>query len=271
VRAALRPVDTLTREAAAISTLDSDRRLPAVEGDDEIARLARTLGAMLDRLRVAFARERAFVDDASHELRTPIAVLRGEIDLALDALDDRAEVEQSLLAARGQVSRLSRLAEDLLLLARERAGSLVVRRQPVDLHALVVASAEELGPVAGVEISVDGEEAVVDADPDRIRQVVTNLVTNSASAGAQRVHIGLSHDGPGRLRMEIADDGPGLPPDLLPSVFDRFVRGSGARSGGGAGLGLSIVRAVVTAHGGSVDARNGAPLGGAIVTVRLPV
>lgn len=270
VRAALRPVDTLTRQAAAISTLDTDRRLPTVPGDDEIARLARTLDAMLDRLRVAFARERAFVDDASHELRTPIAVLRGEIDLALDALDDPAEVEQSLLAARGQVIRLTRLAEDLLLLARERAGALVVHRHPVDLRALADEAARELGPVTRTDIQVHGDPTIVDADPDRLRQVVTNLVTNSAAAGARHIHIGIDRDGPDRVRLEVRDDGPGFPADLLPSAFDRFVRGTAARSGSGAGLGLPIVRAVVTAHGGTVDVRNGPPPGGATVAVRLP-
>lgn len=102
VRAALQPVDVLTREAAAISSLESDRSLPHVPGDDEIARLARTLDGMLTRLRVAFERERAFVDEASHELRSPIAVLRGEIELALSAIGDTAEVEQSLRAQRGR-------------------------------------------------------------------------------------------------------------------------------------------------------------------------
>ena len=269
VRAALRPVDRLTREAATISTLDTGRRLPSVPGDDEIARLASTLDAMLDRLRVAFDRERAFVDDASHELRTPIAVLRGEIDLALGALDDPAEVEQSLVAARSQVVRLTRLAEDLLLLARERAGALAVHRQPVDLRDLAEAEARLLGPITGVHVEVTGA-ATVDADPDRLRQVLTNLVTNSAAAGAQTVRIDIVRDGRDEVGLRVADDGPGFPDHLLPSVFDRFVRGAAARSGSGAGLGLSIVRAVATAHDGTVDASNGPPLGGARVTVRLP-
>lgn len=269
VRAALRPVDRLTREAATISTLDTGRRLPSVPGDDEIARLARTLDAMLDRLRVAFDRERAFVDDASHELRTPIAVLRGEIDLALGALDDPAEVEQSLVAARSQAVRLTRLAEDLLLLARERAGALAVHRQPVDLRDLAEAEARLLGPITGIHVEVAGA-ATVDADPDRLRQVLTNLVTNSAAAGARTVRIDIVRDGRDRIGLRVADDGPGFPDHLLPSVFDRFVRGTAARSGSGAGLGLSIVRAVATAHDGTVDASNGPPLGGARVTLRLP-
>jgi two-component system, OmpR family, sensor kinase len=112
--------------------------------------------------------------------------------------------------------------------------------------------------------------ATVDADPDRLRQVLANLVTNSAAAGARTVRIDIRRDGRDRVGLQVADDGPGFPDHLLPSVFDRFVRGAAARSGSGAGLGLSIVRAVATAHDGTVDASNGPPLGGARVTVRLP-
>ncbi|GIE76491.1 two-component sensor histidine kinase [Actinoplanes philippinensis] len=270
VRAALRPVDELTREAAAISTLDSDRRLPAVAGDDEIARLAATLDGMLSRLAVAFARERAFVDDASHELRTPIAIMRGEIDLALQAVDDPEEVRRSLSAAQRQAARLGRLAEDMLLLARERAGALAVLREPVDLTDLAHAEARALGPVTDVRIEVRGDPVIVDADAGRIRQVLANLAANSAAAGARTARVTVGADGAG-VRIEWADDGPGFPPDLLDRAFERFVRGDPSRtSSTGAGLGLSIVRAVVTAHGGSAELRNGPPLGGAVVTVRLP-
>jgi len=287
VRAALHPVDVLRREAAEISTLDADRRLPAVSGDDEIARLAGTLDAMLGRLHVSFARERAFVDDASHELRTPIAVLRGELDLALAALEDSdlSEVGQSVRAAHGQVLRLSRLAEDLLLLAREREGTLVVSREPVDLLAVAEEEAHRLAPVFGVAVEVTGDVAIADADPDRVRQVLANLAANSAAAGARRIAVGVGPGGAGGRRppmpgterrpaaaaIEWADDGPGFPPDLLDSAFERFVRGDPARaSDGGAGLGLSIVRAIVAAHGGRVAVRNGPPLGGAVVIVEFP-
>jgi two-component system, OmpR family, sensor kinase len=272
MRAALRPVDELTREAEAIASFETDRALPAVPGDDEIARLAATLDRMLGRLTVAFRRERAFVDDASHELRTPIAVLRGEIELALLASGESDERERSLRAALGEAERLSRLAEDLLLLARERAGSLVLRTEPVDLLTLVASEADRLGPTLGLSIRVSGTPAVVLGDPDRLRQVVTNLLDNSATAGAGTVSMtGSVHRG--AVTLEIADDGPGFPPAVLGSAFERFVRGDEARTRGrsGAGLGLSIVRAVVTAHGGTIEAGNGAPLGGAVVTLRLPL
>jgi two-component system OmpR family sensor kinase len=272
VHAALRPVDTLTREAAAISSLDTDRRLPTVPGDDEIARLARTLDGMLTRLRAAFARERAFVDDASHELRTPVAVLRGELELALSATDDPAEVERSLRAALREAERLTQLAEDLLLLARQQAGAAVVNREPVDLLDLASAEAGRLQRALGLRIDVSGDPVVVPADPQRLQQVLANLARNSATAGATRAQIRLA---PGRdtIAVEVADDGPGFPAGILDQAFDRFVRGDEVRTrgAGGAGLGLAIVRGVAAAHGGSVEARNGGPLGGAVVTVRLPL
>jgi signal transduction histidine kinase len=272
VRAALRPVDILTREAAEISALDVDRQLPAVPGDDEIARLARTLDDMLGRLRVAIARERAFVDDASHELRSPIAVLRAEIDLALSALDEPVEVERSLLAARSESERLTRLSEDLLLLARHRTGTQVVRREPVDLYDLVANEARRLGPVLGLRIDVTGDPAVLEGDAGRLRQLLGNLLHNSAAAGASTVHVHLDRDATSAT-LVVADDGPGFPPGVLDSAFERFVRGDSARTprSSGAGLGLSIVRAVVAGHEGTVAAANGGPLGGAVVTARLPL
>ena len=272
VRAALRPVDILTREAAAISSVETDRRLPAIPGDDEVARLARTLDDMLGRLRVAFARERAFVDDASHELRTPVAVLRGEIELALSALAEPAEVERSLVAALSEAERLSRLADDLLLLARERAGSLIVRREPVDLLDLAIAESRRLGPVLGLQIEVTGEPTTVQGDADRLRQVLANLLNNSATAGARTARIEVTHTTT-TATLEIADDGPGIPPQVLDSAFERFVRGDAARTPGtsGAGLGLAIVRAITTAHNGTTTAQNGPPLGGAKITTHLPL
>ncbi len=271
VRAALRPVEALTREAASIASFETDRTLPTVPGDDEVAHLAATLDGMLGRLRVAFQRERAFVDDASHELRTPIAVLRGEIELALLAADDPGERERSLRTALGEAERLSRLAEDLLLLARERAGTLVLRREPVDLLDLAATEAARLQPAFGLRIRVSGDPVVVPGDEDRLRQLLTNLVANSATAGAATVQVRGTADRTAVV-LEVADDGPGFPAEVLDSAFERFVRGdpTRTRSGSGAGLGLSIVRAIVIASGGTAEISSGPPLGGAVVTVRLP-
>jgi signal transduction histidine kinase len=274
VRAALRPVRILTREASAISSLDTGQRLPWVAGDDEIAELARTLDSMLGRLHVAFERERAFVDDASHELRTPVAVLRGQLELALDTVGHRDEVERSLQASLAEVDRLSRLTEDLLLLARDRAGTLMLRHEPIDLLDLTEAEVRRLEPVFGLRMEVMGDPVVIEGNEYRFRQVIANLAANSAAAGASTLWLTITRT-PRSIMVEVADDGPGFPPGLLHSAFERFVRGDPARTRGpagpvGAGLGLSIVRVVVVAHGGTIEARNGAPLGGAVVTIRLP-
>jgi two-component system, OmpR family, sensor kinase len=270
VRASLRPVRALTREAATISSLETGHRLPRVAGDDEIAELSRTLDGMLVRLRVAVERERAFVDDASHELRTPVAVLRGQLELALAATGHPEEVDRSLNASLAEVDRLTRLTDDLLLLARERAGTLMLRDEPIDLLDLANAEARRLGPVLGLRVEITGEPAVIDGDGERLGQVIANLAANSSAAGASVLRITITRE-PGTVTLEVADDGPGFPPGLLDSAFERFARGDPARTRGtsGAGLGLSIVRVVVVAHGGTVEARNGVPLGGAVITVRL--
>jgi two-component system OmpR family sensor kinase len=272
VRTTLRPVRALTRKASVISSLDTGQRLPRVFGDDEVAELARALDSMLARLRVAFERERAFVDDASHELRTPIAVLRGQLELALTTTDHPEEVERSLQASLAETDRLSRLAEDLLLLARERAGSLVFSHEPVDLLDLAYAEARRLAPVLRLRIEVAGDPVVVEGDSNRLRQVIANLAANSAAARATTLRLTTAHAA-GNATLQAADDGPGFPPDLLPSVFERFARQDRARNRGcsGAGLGLSIARAVINAHGGTIEATNGAPLGGAVLTARLPI
>jgi signal transduction histidine kinase len=270
VSAALRPVDALTRRAMEISRLDGDGGLPVVPGDDEIARLARTLDGMLARLREVFERERAFVEDASHELRTPIAVLRGELELALSVAGDEEEVRRSLRNALGEAERLTRLAEDLLVLARAQAGVLATRREMVDLLDLARAEGRRLAPVLGLRVEVSGDPVVVRADPVLLRQALANLAVNSATAGATVLAVMLSHR-EGWVVVEVADDGPGFPVGLLPRLFERFVRGAPRAPGTtGAGLGLAIVKAVVAAHGGTVHAANGGPRGGAVVTLRLP-
>jgi signal transduction histidine kinase len=266
VAAALRPVRALTRGAATISTLDTGYRLPRVPGDDEIAELGRTLGAMLTRLRVTFDRERAFVDDASHELRTPVAVLRAQLELAARNAGRPEEVERSLRASLTEAERLSRLTEDLLLLARDREGTLALRYAPLDLLDVLGEDARVVGPAVGLRIEVAGDPVVIEADADRLRQVIANLATNSAAAGASVLRLTVER-GEREVTLRATDDGPGFPPRLLESAFERFAR---AGRSAGSGLGLAIVRAVVAAHDGTVEAANGGPLGGAIVTVRLP-
>ena len=275
--AALRPVGDMAAEADTISSLDElDRRLPQPGGDDEIAHLGRTLNAMLDRIEAAVLRKRAFLDDASHELRTPLTILRGELELALGSTDDPDEVARALRSAIDEADRLGRLAEDLLTLARGDAHELALQVEPVDLGLLAERTVDALpsgGPVVQVDV---GGAPVVRGDADRLAQVMTNLVANARrfARGAVLVEVGddTAAGGAPTVRLAVADDGPGFPASLLPVAFERFRRADRARSreAGGTGLGLAIVAGIVDAHGGSVQAENGPPLGGAVVTVRLP-
>jgi two-component system OmpR family sensor kinase len=278
--AALRPVRRMSQEADAISLAQTGLRLPYPDGEDEIAQLGRTLNSMLDRIEAAFARERMFLDDASHELRTPIAVLRAELEVALLESGDREALEGSLRSALEEANRLAHLAEDLLVLARATAGRLPLRRRPVDVRVLAEEAtrrgsngAAGRSGAAGVAVHVDGPAAQAVVDPARMEQVITNLVGNARRFARRRVQVGVRTDGDDVV-VTVADDGPGFPPALLPVAFDRFTRAEAARSheaGAGAGLGLAIVAAIVRAHGGTISAANGPPLGGAAVVVRLPI
>jgi signal transduction histidine kinase len=245
--------------AATISAAEAEARLPLPEAQDEIRRLGETLNEMLARLQAAFARERAFVADASHELRTPLAILKAELELASRGPRSNDELAAAVQSAVVEVDRLSRLAEDLLVLARADDGRLPVRAEPQPLEPLVrgVACAfESRARAAGREItteSPEGLEATVDAQ--RIRQALGNLVENALRHGAGEVHVSAVHVN-GDVELHVADHGPGFPADFLPHAFERFTRGDHARARGGAGLGLAIVDAIARGHGGSVHARN---------------
>jgi len=269
VRAALRPVDALTRRAALIAAgADAGLGLPAVGGDDEIARLSATLQQMIDRLGAALAGEQAFVDDASHELRTPVAVLSGEIELALAVRADPDALAQSLLAAHAQAARLRALTEDLLVLARERgSGS---GRADSPLADALNATAGRLARPLGLTVRVDCPDGLrVALSVERLERLLTNLLRNAAEAGALQVHVTASAGSDG-FEVQVADDGPGFPADYLPRAFDRFSRADAARAGSGTGLGLAIVATIVADAGGTVQAGNYGPLGGALVRLRLP-
>lgn len=259
--AALRPVEQMRREAAAVSASEPNRRLPVPRTGDELARLATTLNSMLDRLQEALERERRFVDDASHELRTPLATLRGEIDLALTRRRDAPELEASLRSAQEDVAHLQRLADDLLVMARIRGGRISVHRVETSLALLTTRSARDVqrqATAAGVTIDVDASDEAVEVDPERIEQALRNLLENAIRqtrrAGVVRVSARRLD---GFARFVVADSGPGFPQDLLASAFEPFTRGDLETAGPtGAGLGLSIVRAIAEAHGGSASAEN---------------
>ncbi|MBA2380874.1 MAG: HAMP domain-containing protein [Chloroflexi bacterium] len=259
--AALRPVEQMRREAAAVSASEPGRRLPVPGTGDELARLATTLNSMLDRLQEALEREHRFVDDASHELRTPLATLRAEIDLALARSRDAGELVSALRSAQDDVIRLQRLADDLLLLARTRGGSIPIRRTETSLAALTELSVRTVAGQAsdaGVTIEIDAPDETVTVDPDRIEQALRNLLENAIRHARPGSVVRLAAERrDGFTRFVVTDRGPGFRPDLLARAFEPFTRGDVETTGPvGAGLGLSIVRAVAEAHGGSATAEN---------------
>jgi signal transduction histidine kinase len=275
-RAALAPVERLRREVAALSERDTGATLRVPGTHDEIAALAGTMNDLLVRLRRALARQQAFVADASHELRTPFAVLHGELELAGRPGRSKEELTAAVASAAEEADRLTRITDDLLLLARGDEDKLSLQLAPTDLAALLARSAERASAraqAAGVTCRVDaaaGLTAVVDAG--RIRQAVDNLVDNALRFAPRGTEILISGEIVGSsLMIVIRDCGPGFPPEFLPHAFERFRRPGPdrARSAGGAGLGLAIVQAIVLAHEGRAVAGN-RPEGGAVVRLELP-
>ncbi|MCP2337313.1 sensor histidine kinase [Actinomadura rupiterrae] len=279
--AALRPVERLRRRLADISEHDLDARLRVPSTRDEIATLARTMNAVLDRLARALARERGFVADAGHELRTPLTTLKAELELARQPGRSREALASAVAAAAEDTDRLIRLAEDLLLLARADEGHAFLRPRRIAPHEILAAAVRSASTRAAshqVTLRLDSDEGLhLVADPDRLRQAVDNLLNNALrhSPPGGVIDVGLGHRGrSGRAVavIEVRDHGPGFPPDLLPAVFERFRRADTARSraDGGTGLGLAIVRSIAHAHGGRVVADN-PPGGGARVRLELPL
>jgi len=279
-RAALSPVERLRRQVAAISEHGgAGAGVAAVEVPatrDEVAALAGTMNDLLGRLQRALARQRAFVADASHELRTPLAVLRGELELAARPGRGLPELAAAVRNSSAEAERLSRLTDDLLLLARSDEDRLSLRLERTDIGALLVRSAGLAGSclaAAGLACRVDVQPGTcADVDPDRIRQAVDNLIGNALRFAPRGSVIVLAARPVGSgLDIEVSDDGPGFPAGFLPHAFERFARpDSGrARGDGGAGLGLAIVRAIAAAHGGVATAGN-KPGGGAVVRLHLP-
>jgi signal transduction histidine kinase len=267
---ALRPVEILRRRAAAV-TADDPGRLPVPPAGDEVSRLAVTLNEMLARLQDAVEHERRFVADASHELRTPLALLRTELDLALRRPRSHAELESALRSAAEETQRLSRLADDLLLIARADQGPLPVRPEPVAAADLLSDAATRFASRAdalGREIRVEETRLEVDADPLRVGQALVNLVDNALTHGDGAVELA-AEPSDGLVELHVRDAGPGFPEDFRARAFDRFSRADEARSRGGSGLGLSIVELVARAHGGGTGLRN-SPAGGADVWLSLP-
>jgi signal transduction histidine kinase len=282
---AMRPISALTATARQITaTGDPSRRMPELKADDEVGELAHTLEQMLRSLdaarterEAAMKKQREFVADASHELRTPLTSVLANLELLQASLEgagqdeDRTMVDSALRSSR----RMSRLVADLLLLARADAGR-VGRHRPCDLAEIAGNAAVEMAPVLGDrELEIDNEHSLpVDGNPDELHRMVLNLLDNAGRHTPPGARIEL------RVRaldsdavVEVADDGPGIAPEVRVQIFDRFVRGDGPADtavGPGSGLGLAIVRAVATSHGGSVEVGESSA-GGALFRVRLPL
>lgn len=274
-RKALRPVAFLTEQAAEIGIDRLHERVGVPRVTDEVGQLARTFNAMLERLEHGVEDKRRFVADASHELRTPLAVMRSELDVTLAAGGLSHEAREVLESAREEVERMSRIVENLLILARIDEGKLRLFLTPMPLLDAVQAVARELQPLAdakAIHIEITGERAEVSADRERLGLAVTTLVENALKFtprdGEVRIAVWRRETEAG---ITVTDNGPGIPRDELPRIFDRFFRVDAARSRteGGSGLGLAICREIVEAHGGRVWAESDEGTGSAF-SLSLP-
>jgi len=263
----LGPLRLLRETAQRISDTDLSGRI-AVSGNDDVSELARTVNAMLDRLEVAFAAQRDALDDAGHELRTPITIIRGHLELV--DVDDPADVTETRDLALDELDRMHRMVDELVILAKAKRPDFV-RPRPVEVGSLlddVVDKAEALAPRAW---TVDARaEASLLLDPQRITQALLQLVMNAVAFTDQGdiIAVGAQVDDD-VVRLWVRDSGPGVAPEDAERIFDRFARGDGGRGGEGSGLGLAIVRAIAEAHRGRV-VLDGRPGEGAKFTLELP-
>ena len=257
--AGLRAVEAMRRRAAAISADRPGERLPVPPTGDELERLGTTLNGMLARLEAALERERGFVAEAGHELRTPLALLRAELDFALHHAESEEELRNALRDASAETDRLVQLAGDLLLIASSDAGGLALRVEPVAAAELLESvrnrfawRAEE----AGRPLAVDAPAGLeLNGDRIRLEQALGNLAENALRHGAGEVRLS-ARPADDAVELHVIDHGAGFDAQFVDRAFERFSRADEGRSGGGAGLGLAIVEAIARAHGGSARAES---------------
>ncbi|HSM66769.1 MAG TPA: HAMP domain-containing sensor histidine kinase [Ilumatobacteraceae bacterium] len=270
----LRPVRDLTETARDISETDLSARIP-VEGHDELAELGTTFNAMLDRLQRGFDGQRQFLDDVAHELRTPITIVQGHLDLLGDDADDRAE---TIAIITDELDRMNRYVNDLLLLAQSERGDFL-HLEPIDLTDFAASTLRTVSAMAdrewGLEVGLD-DPVTIAADSRRLSQAVLNLVANAVehTTTGDRIHLGVGVEGEHATRsarLWVEDSGSGIDPDVAESLFRRSERGATSRASRpeGMGIGLSIVDAVAAAHGGRTDVAN-VDGGGTRFTLVLP-
>jgi heavy metal sensor kinase len=270
----VRPIRSIERAAETISETSLERRIDVAITHNELAGLARVLNSAFARLQAAFERQTRFTADASHELRTPLAVIHTEIEFALTRQRSGEEYRAALETCLRAAKRMRPLVDSLLTLARADSGALALRLEKCDLAAIVRECAELVQPLAAereVGVELDLQPAELTGDPFRLTQVVANLLTNAILYNRRQggVMVDVRSD-PREIVLTVSDTGAGIAAEQLPRVFDRFFRvdESRSRESGGAGLGLSICKSVVEAHGGSIGATSEVGVG-TTFTVRL--
>jgi two-component system, OmpR family, sensor kinase len=265
------PLRRMTRVAAAVERGDLSVRAGAGAGRGEVQVLGQAFDHMLERLERAFRRQRDFVSDASHELRTPLAVLRAQVEL-LDRETDPVRQHEGIETLVRRLDELDRLVDDMLTLASAEAGRLVEPRT-IDLDDYFEDLRRDLPLYGERKFELDAVTGTLNADPDRLTQVLRNIVRNAVSHTEQgdRITVTARAAAGGSLKISVSDTGPGIPPDQLEAIFERFhrVERGRTRDRGGSGLGLAIARAIVEAHGGTITARSDRGHG-ATFTVVLP-
>ncbi len=275
-RRATAPIARLTREAAQIDEARLDRRLDMAGVVGELEELAGTLNEAFGRLASGVAREKRFSSDVAHELRTPLAIARSTLELALSRERSLGEYQESLGATLEAVIRLDGIVSALLVLGRAESGSL--ERRPVDLGAVLRTAADAVAPVAArasvpIKVFVPDAGVVVSGHAQLLERLVVNLLENGVRHGASSDGVEATLEASGTAaRVIVRDRGPGLPQGFVERAFERFARAdeSRARASGGAGLGLAIARAIARAHGGELSARARGGGGGAEFVVSLP-
>jgi signal transduction histidine kinase len=264
------PLRRIARVAAAVDAGDLSMRAGPIPARGEVRVLADGFDHMLDRLERSFKRQRDFVSDASHELRTPLSVLRAQVELLASETDEHRRDEGTATLLH-RLDQLDRLVADMLTLASAEAGQLV-EPHPIDLHDFFDDLHRDLPLFGERDFQLQAADGTLQADPDRLTQVLRNLVRNAVTHTSPGDRISITARGSNsHLDITISDTGPGIPPDEIDHIFERFHRldQSRSRDHGGSGLGLAIARAITEAHGGAIHAESG-PGQGATFRIELP-
>ena len=264
--AALRPVERMRARAATISATDAHARLPVAPARDEIHDLGTTFNELLQRLQNAIERERQFVSDAGHELRTPLSLLTTELELALLRPRSNPVLVAAMRSALDETTRLSRLARDLLTVADTGSSA---EPPTIDLRTQLLTIGERYRHSLGDQLEIDCPPSqYVRTDPNDLDRIISNLIDNATQHGAPPIAIRVQRATVDDVEIHVGDHGAGFPPGFLPHAFDRFTRADTARTTGGTGLGLAIVDTLTQRNHGTVTAHN-RPAGGAEITIRL--